>query len=74
MGSAMLAKELRDNAQECLDWARTAHSEREREIFLQMAQTWLELAIRAEHPPSNGTIRNGTVRVASHTQAHQRAT
>ena len=40
----MLAKELRDNAQECLDWARTAHSEREREI----SQTWLELAVRAE--------------------------
>jgi len=36
-----------ENAQECLGWARTAHSEREREIFLQIARTWLEAAERA---------------------------
>jgi hypothetical protein len=33
------AKELRENAKECLDWARTARSDRERAIFLQMAET-----------------------------------
>jgi hypothetical protein len=31
------AKEYRDNAVECMGWARTARSDRERAIFLQMA-------------------------------------
>jgi hypothetical protein len=34
-------------ANECFDWARTARTEKEREIFLQMARTWLEAAARA---------------------------
>jgi hypothetical protein len=42
------SKEYRDYAGECLDWARTARSERERQIFLQMAQTWLAAAVRAD--------------------------
>ena len=33
------AKEYRDNAVECMDWARTARSYRERAIFLQMVET-----------------------------------
>jgi hypothetical protein len=41
------ACQYHENAQECLGWARTAHSEREREIFLQIARTWLEAAERA---------------------------
>jgi hypothetical protein len=31
-------------AEECLVWARTAKSLKERAIFLQMALTWLEAA------------------------------
>jgi hypothetical protein len=31
-------------AEECLVWAKTAKSLKERAIFLQMAQTWLEAA------------------------------
>jgi hypothetical protein len=31
-------------ADEATDWARTAKSDRERGIFLQMARTWLEAA------------------------------
>jgi hypothetical protein len=42
------AKEFRDNADECVGWARTAHSDRERQIFLQMAKTWLEAARASE--------------------------
>jgi hypothetical protein len=42
------AKELRANADECLDWARTARTDRERQIFLQMARAWLEAASRRE--------------------------
>jgi hypothetical protein len=41
-------EELRANADECLDWARTARTEREGEIFLQMARAWLEAAARRE--------------------------
>ena len=43
----MSARQYHQNAQECLGWARTAHTEREREIFLQIARTWLEAAERA---------------------------
>jgi hypothetical protein len=41
-------KELRSYADECLGWARTARSDKEREIFLMMARTWLEAAERME--------------------------
>jgi hypothetical protein len=37
-------KEYREYADECFGWAKTAKSDRERDIFLQMAQTWLEAA------------------------------
>jgi hypothetical protein len=33
------SKEYREYADECLGWAKTAKSDREREIFLNMAQT-----------------------------------
>ena len=42
-------KELREYADECVDWARTARSDKEREIFLQMARTWTEAAERLEN-------------------------
>jgi hypothetical protein len=41
------AEDYRAYANECFDWARTARTEREREIFLQMARTWLEAAVLA---------------------------
>jgi hypothetical protein len=41
-------KEFREFATESMDWARTARSDRERAIFLRMAQTWLEAAIALE--------------------------
>jgi hypothetical protein len=42
------AREYYENAEECFDWARTAKTERERLIFLQMAETWLDVARRRE--------------------------
>ena len=42
------AEEYREFAEECLGWARTARSDRERRIFLQMAEVWLEAAARSE--------------------------
>jgi hypothetical protein len=44
----MSAKEYREYAAECMDWARTAKSDQERDTFLQMAQTWLNAALVAE--------------------------
>jgi hypothetical protein len=38
------AQDFRDYADECLEWARTANSERERRIFRQMALTWWNIA------------------------------
>jgi hypothetical protein len=42
------AEEYREFAEECLGWARTARSDRECRIFLQMAEVWLEAAARSE--------------------------
>ena len=42
------ADELRRNADECMEWAKTAKSDFERDTFLQMAQTWLAAAVYAE--------------------------
>ena len=41
------AEQYRAYADECFGWARTAKTKREREIFIQMAQTWLAAAVRA---------------------------
>jgi hypothetical protein len=46
------SQEFRDFANECLDWAKTAKSDNERDIFLQMAQVWLEAAVRSEVGPT----------------------
>ena len=42
------AKEFRENADDCLFWAKTVTSNHERTIFLDMARNWLEAASRAE--------------------------
>jgi hypothetical protein len=44
--------EFREFASECLDWAKSAKSDTERDIFLQMAQAWLEAATRSEAGPT----------------------
>jgi hypothetical protein len=40
--------QFREFADEAADWARTARSDKERAIFLQMARTWLEAAVALE--------------------------
>jgi len=42
------SKEYREFADECMDWAKTARSDREKRIFLQMAETWLNAALLAD--------------------------
>jgi hypothetical protein len=41
------ADQYREFAEECFGWAKTAKTERERDIFIQMAQTWLTAAVKA---------------------------
>jgi hypothetical protein len=40
----MSAAKFREYAAEHLDWAKTAKSDKERQIFEQMAQAWSEAA------------------------------
>jgi hypothetical protein len=54
-------EEFRAYADEHLDWARTARTDREREIFLQMARAWLQVAAEADgriltEPLSPGSV------------------
>ena len=44
----MSAKDFRKYADECLGWAKTAISDKERRSFLQMAEIWLKAAARYE--------------------------
>jgi hypothetical protein len=52
-------QELRAYADEHLDWARTARTDRERRIFLQMAWAWLEIAIRLESVSNSSAQASG---------------
>ena len=45
------AVEYRELADECLGWARTAKSDNERRIFLQMAEAWLQRGLGPDGPP-----------------------
>jgi hypothetical protein len=62
------AAEYRALADECLGWAKTARGDRERRIFLQMTEAWLEAAALAEKKwlrgshrtdPPNGKLQQG---------------
>jgi hypothetical protein len=41
------ADEYRSYADECIGWAKSAKTDRERQIFIQMAETWLRAAVVA---------------------------
>jgi hypothetical protein len=55
----MSAKNFREYADECLGWAKTAKSDKERRSYLQMAETWLKAAAQYEAldrpPPPHDT-------------------
>jgi hypothetical protein len=61
-GSCVVSsKEYREFVDECLGWAKTARSDQERRIFLQMAETWAtaaELAERREGQPAGSTAHD----------------
>jgi hypothetical protein len=42
------AMSYREFVEECLGWAKTAKSDKERKIFEEMAEIWLAAAIRRE--------------------------
>ena len=55
----MSSKQYREFADECIHWAKTARSDREKRIFLQMAETWLSAAVIAERNEQQGaTLSN----------------
>ena len=60
-GSAKMAsaKEFRENANDCLVWARTVTNEHERAIFLDMARNWREAASKAERSEITYKLRAG---------------
>ena len=51
----MSSSEFRENAEECRGWAETARSDRERELFLQMAEAWFAAALHAESREATAT-------------------
>ena len=55
-------EEYRAYADECFGWAKTARTERERQIFLEMAQTWLQAAtvhgLQNRDPSKTAKIRS----------------
>jgi hypothetical protein len=59
------AEEFRQNADDCLVWAKTVTSERERTIFLDMARNWLEAASRADGRKMTYKLRSKRVEQAS---------
>jgi hypothetical protein len=42
------AKEYREYADECMGWAKTASTDKERLNFIEMANTWLQAAALSE--------------------------
>jgi hypothetical protein len=51
------AKEYREYADECMGWAKSAKTAKERDIFLQMAKAWRDAALiaRDRRAPSPAT-------------------
>jgi hypothetical protein len=49
MGSA---KEFLEYANECFEWAKTARTDQERDLFLQMANSWTAAAVLARQRES----------------------
>ena len=52
------SKEFYENAAECFQWAKTARTERERLIFMQMRDAWLEVARRRQTKEAQARLRN----------------
>lgn len=54
------AKECREFGAKCLYWAKTAQSDGDRQIFLQMARKWLYAAANLDGRLSTSPISTGS--------------
>ena len=52
----MSAKKYLEYAEECMEWAKSAPSDQERLIFIEMANTWLYAATMAGRSNSSAGI------------------
>jgi len=65
----MSAKQFRDFARECMQWAEEASSEGDRRHFIEMAKAWMHAAAEfreLSHPlerPAQSSDDTGNVRV-----------
>jgi hypothetical protein len=59
------AREFRENADDCLVWAKTVANDHERAIFLDMARNWLEAASRVEGGKISYKLRTKRLEKAS---------
>jgi hypothetical protein len=51
----MSAAQYRAYAEQCIESAKTAHSQQDRDALLEMARVWIEQAHQAEH---SSTVEN----------------
>jgi hypothetical protein len=61
-GEHDVSKKYREFADECMGWAKTAGTDKEREIFIEMAGTWLRAVALAER--TNLSFANATSQMA----------
>ena len=64
----MSAKEYRAFADECMGWAKTARTDKERQIFVEMAGTWLRAAALAERTNPSSANATSQMEQASHAE------
>jgi len=50
------AKQFREFAAECVELAQTAHSPQKRDVYLEMARIWREMALRWEKKIAEGSV------------------
>ena len=50
------AKQFREFAAECVELAQTAHSPEKRDLCLEMARVWREMALRWEKKIAEGSV------------------
>jgi hypothetical protein len=64
----MSEKEYLEFADECMGWAKTARTDKEREIFIEMAGTWLRAAALAERTNLSSANAASQMPPASHAE------
>ena len=55
------AKEYRDFAEECLKWAQETKDDAQREVFLEMANSWVQAAARLDSETRHRSTARGSI-------------